>query len=235
MESVGADLFEESGRHFLAAVDRYSGWAIVHRLLSLKTSAVTDCLERWFLEFGYPRRIRTDGGPQFRGEFRRYCDKHGITHEVSSPYNPQANGLAEAAVKSMKRLVQKCRPSELAVAVSEWRNSPRADGVSPSDLFLGRRMRGKLPCIAQPGFDVAAAEAKRRETRRRSREKNDQHSRTGLEFVPGQTVYIQDPVSKLWDETAVVTAVRSSGRSYELRKATGSVTIRSGRFMRPKT
>ena len=55
-------------------------------------------------DYGWPTHIRTDGGPQFWSEFKEFCTAHGITHELSSPYNPESNGLAEAAVKSLKRL-----------------------------------------------------------------------------------------------------------------------------------
>ena len=34
---------------------------------------------------------------------RDFCASHGIQHELSSPYNPESNGLAEAAVKNLKK------------------------------------------------------------------------------------------------------------------------------------
>ena len=37
--------------------------------------------------------------PQFNFEFNQFCRKHNITHGLTSPHNPQANGLAESAVK----------------------------------------------------------------------------------------------------------------------------------------
>jgi hypothetical protein len=33
----------------------------------------------------------------------------------------------------------------------EWRNCPRSDGYSPSEAFLGRRLRGRLPVLSS-GF-----------------------------------------------------------------------------------
>ena len=43
----------------------------------------------------------SDLGTQFQGEFDSFCQEHGIKHEVSSPYFPQSDGLAESAVKNM--------------------------------------------------------------------------------------------------------------------------------------
>lgn len=40
--------------------------------------------------------LRTDGGGEFTSnEFQAYLTKHGINHQVTAPYTPQQNGLAE--------------------------------------------------------------------------------------------------------------------------------------------
>ena len=84
------------GRH---VKKRYSGYAWTDKLKDTSTATVTAKLNSWFVEYGYPEHIRTDGGPQFQRDFKAYCDKQYIHHELSSPYNPESNGLAEAAVK----------------------------------------------------------------------------------------------------------------------------------------
>ena len=72
-------------------------------------------MEQWFNDYGWPTHIRTDGGPQFRSEFKEFCTEHGITHELSSPYNPESNGLAEVAVKSLKGIVLRCTEREAKI------------------------------------------------------------------------------------------------------------------------
>ena len=104
MLHTACDLFSATGKQWLALVDRFSGYAWTVPLRKLDTKAIIQHLEQWFNEFGWPTHIRTDGGPQFRSEFKEFCTAHGITHELSSPYNPESNGLAEAAVKSLKGL-----------------------------------------------------------------------------------------------------------------------------------
>src|SRR3954471_3385560 len=40
--------------------------------------------------------LRTDGGGEYNStEFQKFCDDNGIEHEVTAPYTPQHNGLAE--------------------------------------------------------------------------------------------------------------------------------------------
>ena len=115
------------------------------------TKAIITHLEQWFNDYGWPTHIRTDGGPQFRSEFKEFCTAHGIQHELSSPYNPESNGLAEAAVKSLKGIVLRCteRGENIHQAIAAWRNTARQDGSSPAQLFFGRRQRLGLPLLAQ--------------------------------------------------------------------------------------
>ena len=108
MEQVSMDLFYCQGDNYLVVVDRFSNYPFVEYLRRTATSDVMDKLTSIFNLFGFPKVVRTDGGPQFLGEFDEYCDSHGIHHEMSSPYHPQSNGHAESAVKNMKHLMLKC-------------------------------------------------------------------------------------------------------------------------------
>ena len=134
MQFVAADLFTWLGKHYLTMVDRFSGFPWVCQLRSLSTSAIIEKLQNWFCDFGYPTIIRTDGGPQFRNEFKRYCSMHNIFQETSSAYYPESNGLAENAVKTCKHLLKKCNAHwpTFKDALLHWRNMPRPDGISPA-------------------------------------------------------------------------------------------------------
>ena len=75
---------------------------------------------------------------------------HCVIHELSSPYNPESNGLAEAAVKNLKSLVIRCQASKenLRRAVATWRNMAREDGISPSQAFFQRKQRQSWPMLS---------------------------------------------------------------------------------------
>ena len=218
MTNVSLDLFEARGVHYLIAVDRYSGWPFVSRLRSQVTQAVLLSLERWFYEWGFPRQIISDGGPQFRSEFKDWCDRHYILHQASSPYNSQSNGLAEAAVKSMKALLLKLESwKEFTEALIQWRNVPRAKGtLSPAELFLGRRQRRDL-------MTVDLSEEKPRD---------DVHVLGLPPLEVGTEVRLQHPLSKLWSGVGVVMRKLKSGRSYEV-KTGDRVLWRNRRFLKP--
>ena len=108
MLHVGVDLFDFSGNKFVVCVDKWSGYPVYKRLQTVTAKALIGVLEEWFNVLGWPSHLRSDGGPQFLGPFRTWCKINNIIHEVSSPYNPRGNGLAEAAVKNVKAILAKC-------------------------------------------------------------------------------------------------------------------------------
>ena len=73
MTDIGSDLFQVGHNHYLVMVDRYSGFPFVEKLKSLTTSNVLKILSTCFNTFGWPQRMRTDNGPQYRTEFDEFC------------------------------------------------------------------------------------------------------------------------------------------------------------------
>ena len=91
--------------------------------------------------------VYTDHRPQFCGDVPKFCSKYHIQHELSLPYNPKSNGLAKAAVKSVKNILRKSHASgaDPTTMLYEWHNVPRSDGYSPAQLLFGRQQRTCLP------------------------------------------------------------------------------------------
>jgi len=231
MEKMGIDLFHAGNSMYLVCVDRFSGFTLVKALKATTTAAVCNHLEEWFSLLGYPRFIRTDGGPQFRDVFRDWCVLHHIILETSSPYNPASNGLAEAGVKNAKHLLLKCKSrAEFGAAMLEWRNTPRADGVSPAEAFFGRAPRGALPDARSHAMSPLQAE------RARSLKKGHDARALALPLAPlspGTRIRVRDPVTGQWGRLGTITQAREHGRSYWLDLDGGGRTMRTRRFLRP--
>ena len=163
LESVSMDLFSLNQKDYLVIVDRFSGFPWVFKLRHLSTEDILRCFRQVIRTFGAPVTCRTDGGPQFRSGFVRFCEEWGIRHELSSPYNPRSNGHAEAAVKSMKQLLAKFQSNfdHFEMALLEWRNTPRQNQPSPAELLFGRRQKTLLPgsgqCIPEKSRTVATS------------------------------------------------------------------------------
>ena len=61
-----------------------------------------------FPSFGVPRILISDGGSHFIDKcFQQYLSKHGIRHNVATPYHPQTSGQAETSNKQIKNTLQK--------------------------------------------------------------------------------------------------------------------------------
>ena len=236
MTDVGSDLFQIGHNHYLVMVDRYSGFPFVERLKSLTTSNITKILKDWFNTFGWPERIRTDNGPQYRSEFDEFCQEFNIIHENSSPYFAQSNKLSEAAVKQMKYLLKKVdeKHEEFLPRLLEFRNTPNISGKSPAQMFFGRRLRGCLPHL--PGandLDIANAKAGAEERKRLMENTEHKPKLTLRELTIGQKVLIQNPLTNKWDNKGRITGIRPNGRSYDILFDSGKAFIRNRKFLRP--
>jgi transposase InsO family protein len=64
-------------------------------------------LDRVLSHFGAPAQVLTDQGTEFRGEFQRLCDQALIDHRTTSRDHPEADGLAERVVQTVKRGLRK--------------------------------------------------------------------------------------------------------------------------------
>ena len=162
MERVACDPFYFEGKNFLATKDSFTGWAWCHKLKTLTTREVIEKLESIFLIFGKVKILQSDFGPCFRSqEMKDWLSKNGILQETSSSHHQSANGLIEVCIRDLKRCMAKNRGnwSLFLIALQDYNNLPRSDGVSASDLMFNRRQKTRLPALEsaftlrEPHFD----------------------------------------------------------------------------------
>ena len=93
---------------FLIVVDDFSKWPEVVQMRTSTTIATIKELGRIFAQQGYPKVLVSDNGTQFTAkEFQDYCQRNGIQHIRSPPYQPHCNGQAERFVDTFKRTLRK--------------------------------------------------------------------------------------------------------------------------------
>lgn len=65
-------------------------------------------MQDMFACHGIPEEIMSNNGPQFiSNDFNKFSKEWQFNHVTSSPRFPQSNGLAEAAVKTVKTIDNK--------------------------------------------------------------------------------------------------------------------------------
>ena len=146
---VGTDIFTIHGRDYLVTVDYLSNFWELDYLSSTSTTVIVHKLKSHFARHGIPDSIVSDNGPQFvSDEFSNFCRKWDIEHYTCSPYNSHANGKAESAVKTAKRLLRKSMESKSDpyLALLDHRNTPSQGLItSPAQRLMSRRTKTLLP------------------------------------------------------------------------------------------
>jgi len=88
------------------------------------TATVEQLTKAHFAKFGIPERLITDNGPQFIStEYKQFASEYGFEHVTSSPYWPQGNCRAKAAVKIAKRMYQKNK--DIHLTLFDYRKNTR--------------------------------------------------------------------------------------------------------------
>ena len=241
-EQTATDLFDWAGKTYIVYVDRYSGWPCVHMWTSTPTSRrVIEQIKKWFIDWGVPLRIRSDGGPQYdSSEYREFLQAWGVNPPgLSTPTYAQSNGRAEAAVKAMKTLVQKATINgditcdEFQRGLLEWRNTPKEHGKSPSELVFGCQMRSVVPSLKTnliPKWKVDI-EDKIAELQKRSERNYNIGARSLEELQIGDQVRVQNAISKRWDDVGEVMR-KGNHRDYVVRIPGRRLKWRNRRFLR---
>ena len=155
-----------SNTYLLLVVDEHSRFPFVVEVNSTGHASTIKGLTTLFSMFGIPKTVKTDNGPPFNGkDFAEFLGTYGVRHQRSTPLWPEANGMVERFVRTVKKALR------TSVAEGEnwkailpdfllaYRNTPHAStGVSPAQLFLGRKLRDKLSLSTgriQPESDPA--------------------------------------------------------------------------------
>ncbi|XXG62734.1 hypothetical protein AAC387_Pa05g1047 [Persea americana] len=96
-------------RFIFATTDYFSKWSEAFAFSKMKTSSVLQfLLTNIICRFGVPKRFVHDNGLQFQDHrFYKFCDKYKIQSCPLTPYNPTANGLAEAFNKTVCKIIKK--------------------------------------------------------------------------------------------------------------------------------
>ena len=109
-------------------------------------AGVIQALKGIFATHGIPDLVVSDNGPQFAlQKFKELRRSYNFNHVTSSPNYPAANGETERSVRTVKEIFKKSKDPYLALLT--YRTTPLQNGLSPSELIMGRKLRTPLPMM----------------------------------------------------------------------------------------
>ncbi len=97
----------EDERYVLVMMDHFTKYVVLCALKDKRAATVARKVRKYLLcQFGVPKRIITDNGTEFKGQFDELCEDVGIQHSMSLPYHQQANGLVERYMQLLNKMVK---------------------------------------------------------------------------------------------------------------------------------
>ena len=104
------DPASSNGHKFiLVAIDYFTKWVEVAPYKSVTKKVVADFVcNNMICRFGVPESSITDNGANLNSHLMRdICGQFKITHQNSTAYRPQMNGVVEASNKNIKNILRK--------------------------------------------------------------------------------------------------------------------------------
>jgi transposase InsO family protein len=95
-------------KYVLVMIEHFSKWielvALPDKFSEGAAYSFLDCVLN---RFGAPAEVLTDQGREFLGEFQTLCEQAMIDHRTTSKDHPEADGLGERMVQTVKRGLRK--------------------------------------------------------------------------------------------------------------------------------
>ena len=95
--------------YYITLIDDFTGYVYVKGLANKTSMEVYQSFKIYEagMERVFGERIkilRTDGGTEYQGILTGYLAQRGIIHQVTTPYTPQLNGVAERWNRTLKNM-----------------------------------------------------------------------------------------------------------------------------------
>ena len=225
---VGMDLLSFRNKSYLVIVDYYSNYIeVCHLYHQRKSPDVISHVEAIFARFGIPRVVISDHGPQFSStDFKDFAESWDFEHKTSSPDYPKANGMAESAVKAVKRIFKKAYKmnEDPYLALLALRSAPSTNDIlSPAQKLFQRVLTTRLPhfrsLVSHKDPPVQLPAKFDQKLRRKQKEYHDRSAKELPQIPNDATVRIHHKSS--WPTKAKVLRKDESPRSFHVQTEDG--------------
>nr|GEW84966.1 reverse transcriptase domain-containing protein [Tanacetum cinerariifolium] len=108
IDFMGPFLSSRGNKYILVAIDYLSKWVEAKALPTNDAQVVYKFLKSLFAKFDAPRAIISDRGSHFcNDQFAKVMLKYGVTHHLSTAYDPQTSGQVEVLNRGLKRILER--------------------------------------------------------------------------------------------------------------------------------
>jgi transposase InsO family protein len=94
---------KDDNRYVVVMIEHFTKWVELVPIPKKTPEHTTAALKRVLTMFGAPAEVLTDQGNEFLGEFDELLTRLMIDHRRISRGHPQADGLAERMVQTIKK------------------------------------------------------------------------------------------------------------------------------------
>ena len=107
---IAADLFRLHGHYYLLIIDYYWKFIVFETLRNLQPLTVINKCKKIFSQFGTPKELVTDNGPEFSSHyFKSFSRTWDFEHRTIRPHFHQSNGLVERSIQTAKQTLKNAK------------------------------------------------------------------------------------------------------------------------------
>ena len=90
----------------LHMIDHFTKYSWLYPLKNKEAEDVLECLSQFCWQFGFPQKIHTDNGREFKNSLMSQCCKNGIAQLHGAPRKPSTQGLVERNNQTVKQNIR---------------------------------------------------------------------------------------------------------------------------------
>lgn len=147
MEITGKMGTSDDQQYVIVTIDAFSKYVLLYFGNNKSPHSTLAALKRTVHLFGAPVQIIVDGGREFLGEFKEYCNNIGIHIHAIAPGVGRANGQVERVVATLKNaliMIKNYESEQWHTVLKEFQlamnhTTHRVTGVAPLTLITRRK------------------------------------------------------------------------------------------------
>ncbi|XP_045446678.1 uncharacterized protein K02A2.6-like [Melitaea cinxia] len=227
--------FPHLGIRISHRINYYSKYPEIAALKEIKSEDIIDKLKQIFSRHGIPRKIFSDGGPQFSSmSFKAFANQYNFEHIMSSPEYPQSNGMVEREIQTIKNLFKKAihEKKDPYLILLEFRNTPISNTIaSPAENLFNRKIRGIVPINQKCFYPKVNRNLREKLIEKQNKDKYF-YNRNKKDLRPietGEGVLFR--IGRFWKKGII--KGKTNDRTYKIANENGRIFIRNRFHIKP--